>query len=192
MGSDREQMALFNEDFEESALVEYEKKGGVHTAEDFEKNRPGETKLIQLWVLAGLSQREISRQLKCSRNIVSLIAQKMMEMNLDGMKEAVGKKLRNLALIGTEELMRRVQHCPELMGTKDLAVMVGVAVQNSQLLSGHATEIHQWDKREELTPSEADYERMLLEEQKKVAIDVSVVDERGMAAVEAGKDGGDV
>jgi len=192
MGSDREQMALFNEDFEESTLVEYEKNGGVHTAEDFEKNRPGETKLIQLWVLAGLSQREIARQLKCSRNIVSLIAQKMMEMNLDVMKEAVGKKLRNLALIGTEELMRRVQHCPDLMGTKDLAVMVGVAVQNSQLLSGQATQIHQWDKRDELTPSEADYERMLLEEQKKGAVDVNVVEERGMAAGEAGKDGGDV
>jgi len=175
--SDKTQMVLFSEDAEEALILDYEKKGGVHTAEQFLERKPAEGKLIQLWVLAGLSQREIARQLKVSRNIVSLITQKMMEQNLDAMKEVVGKKLRNLALIGTEELIRRVQHCPELMGTKDLAVMVGVSVQNSQLLSGQATQIHEWDKHEELKPSEEVYERMLSEAQKKGAVDAEFVDE---------------
>lgn len=173
---DKEQLVLFEEDVEESLLVDSEKRGGIHTAADFEKKKPLESELIQRWLLQGLSQREIARELHCSRNIVSRFAEKMMNMDLDEMKTLAGNKLRNLALVGTEELLRRVQHCPELMASKDLSVMVGVATQNSQLLTGHATQIHQWDRREELKPAEEDYERLLLEEKKKAAVEGDFTD----------------
>ena len=83
-----------------------------------------------------MSQRQISRLTGTSRNLVSAINRQAAE--IEPLKQRIASRARNLAVLCLERAEEMI-HGGDKVTLRDLAILAGVAVDKSQLLSGEAT-----------------------------------------------------
>ena len=139
--TDRDTLPGFPDD--EAVLQASERARGVFTAELIESREPERYQHVAAMLAEGsLSQRDIARGLRMSRNSVAAIYKRELAA---GRMEPARKQLSGgfalLAATAQERLLEAVQDDGEKISAKDLAIIAAVAVDKHQLLSGGPTEI---------------------------------------------------
>lgn len=147
---DSTQLALFDIPPEALACSE-SAEVAEFTGELLRKSDPGRFGvIIDLLADGRLSQRQIADLTKTSRNTISAIAKRVQVHDIEPVKKRLAIKARNVSELAFDELERRLVECPEEIGARDLVIVGGTAADKSQVLSGHATQIHAWQ------PAQAD------------------------------------
>ena len=128
---------------EETILVESERARGVFTAALLQAREPERYEQAAAMLAEGsLSQRDIARSLRMSRNSVAAVYKRELAA---GRVEPARKQLAGgfalLAAKSQERLLEAIDDDEQRIPARDLAIIAAVAVDKHQLLSGSPTEI---------------------------------------------------
>jgi transcriptional regulator with XRE-family HTH domain len=133
------QLELLPDTISDRMLVESEYHQGIYSGKHLRRSDPAKYELVcGLLADGSLSQRQISRLTGCSRNLVSAISRNAND--IEPHKQRLAARARNLAQLCLERSEEIIQSGCKL-SLRDLAIMAGVAIDKSQLLSGEATQI---------------------------------------------------
>ena len=114
-----------------------EYKQGVYSGAQLKHSSPAMYQLIcELLADGSLSQRQISERTGHSRNLISAISRQAAD--IEPLKQRIASRARNLAVLCLERAEEMIQGGDKVT-LRDLAILAGVAVDKSQLLSGEAT-----------------------------------------------------
>lgn len=138
----QDQLSLLSADqiteLSESDKLAVEYRQGVYSGDQLRKSRPDMYALIcELLADGSMSQRQISNVTGHSRNLISAISRQ--SADIEPLKEKIAGRARNLAQICLERAEEIVTEGGKVT-LRDLAILAGVAIDKSQLLSGEATQ----------------------------------------------------
>jgi hypothetical protein len=128
---------------QENEVRESERARGVHTAEGMRKNEPERFELIAGMIVEGsLSERQIARGSRCSRNIVAAIRRKIENGELGEMLERVTNLAKSIANLSGEAILERLASGEaQIMPMRDLIYVFGWSTDKARAGSGRPTQI---------------------------------------------------
>ncbi len=133
-----DQLTLFPEGTVDAVLLENEYRQGVYSGKQLQASKPEMYRLIcELLADGSVSQRQISKLTGHSRNLVSAIART--SQDIEPLKKRIADRARNLAAICLERA-EEIVASGDKVTLRDLSIMMGIALDKSQLLSGEATQ----------------------------------------------------
>ena len=132
------QLSLLPDTMSDEVLQQSELSRGICSGVQLKGSDPDRYMTVCALLADGsMSQRQISRLTGTSRNLVSAINRQAVE--IEPLKQQMAARARNLGQLCLERAEEIVQSGAKVT-LRDLAILAGVAIDKSQLLSGEATQ----------------------------------------------------
>ena len=123
----------------EETKIEQEYAQGIYSGVQLKNSDPVIYELVCILLADGsMSQRQIAARTGTSRNLVSGINRQ--SPDIEPLKKQMASRARNLGQLCLERAEEIVTDPTSKVGLRDLAILAGVAIDKSQLLSGEATQ----------------------------------------------------
>ena len=134
------QLALFSEEEIEKLLVSREVAVRKHTGAGLRATDPARYMEVCAALADGSeTYRQIAARLHVSRNLIRAVAEQA--ENVDPLKKRIARRARGLASLCIERLTEIVLDDSSKIAARDLAIVAGVAIDKSQVLTGEPTNI---------------------------------------------------
>jgi len=134
------QLALFSEEEIEKLLVSREVAVRKHTGAGLRATDPARYMEVCAALADGSeTYRQIAARLHVSRNLIRAVAEQA--ENVDPLKKRIARRARGLASLCIERLTEIVLDDSSKIPARDLAIVAGVAIDKSQVLTGEPTNI---------------------------------------------------
>lgn len=145
MSESAEQLDLLPDDQFEAVMVESERARGIFSGEGLRAADPARYALLRELVLDGaLSQVQIARACKCSRNTVrAVMRREVTGRAVDQLKSRLAAQALTVAAMTSDAMIERLSD-PEAVKSipfQQLAVAHGISVDKLQVLTGAPTSI---------------------------------------------------
>lgn len=175
------QMTLLPEPVDDEVLMQSELSQGICSGVQLKGSDPDR----YYWVCAlladgSLSQRQISRLTRTSRNLVSAI-NRTQQLDIEPLKQQMASRARNIAQLASERIEELLRDPSSKLSLRDLGIVFGVATDKYLVQSDQATQ-----RVEHIDASSGadDFERQF------AALQQADVEDMGFEAEEAPAKGG--